>query len=207
MSNNFTILASRFYHSIIYRFGLNNFLPYSSQYFNIFSRVKCRNRDLGILPLSELCDKTLILRFKSCSQKVDEIPLVKLLDERSKKLRFLDLWRDGIGPEKWLDEKSKWNNWVILPIEVGIGLVELQLLTSTLAKFSRFPMQSSNVPEKLVFPRFRFQREEFLGKWDREPWSNELYDKSRVFKSRYLNYLFWKLPVQITLAEIQGCQR
>ena len=85
-----------------------------------------------------------------------------------------------MGPEKWLDEKSKWNNWVRLAIEAGIGLVKLQLLTYTLAKFSRFPMESGSLPEKLVLFRFRFRREEFLGKWGREPWSNGLYDKSRV---------------------------
>ena len=48
------------------------------------SRIGRRNRDLGTLPFSELCDKTTTLRFKSYSQKVDDIPPFKLFDERSK---------------------------------------------------------------------------------------------------------------------------
>ncbi|KAK9229596.1 hypothetical protein WN944_022559 [Citrus x changshan-huyou] len=70
----------------------------------------------------------------------------------------------GTCPSNLLPLKSRSDNTeedtfeISGTIEVGIGLVKLQLLRSTLVKFSRVPKHSGSVPKKLVFARFRYDK-------------------------------------------------
>ena len=65
------------------------------------------NREIGILPWNALLRKLRFTRFRSSSHRVELIPPVRTLWERTISVKFLVMLNDGIGPVKLFTDMSK----------------------------------------------------------------------------------------------------